>query len=265
MKHLQLTLGTPAENLALDEALLDAAEAREISHCVLRLWEPADYCVILGRSSNTAAEVDLHACRQANVPVLRRSSGGGAIVAGPGCLMYAVILDYANYPQLRAVDLAHKHVLGRLAESLTPRVPSVAFAGTSDLVMQTVDLEAAQIESGLLQKFSGNALRIKRTHFLYHGTLLYDFELPLISKLLVKPSRQPAYRQDRSHAQFVTNLPLDREEIELALIEGWGAHPALSTWPRSRVETLIQNRYDADSNWTLFHPCSDPSSGNPQS
>ena len=26
-------------------------------------------------------------------------------------------------------------------------------------------------------KFSGNSLRVRRTHLLYHGTLLYDFSL----------------------------------------------------------------------------------------
>ena len=50
MKLLELTLPTPAENLALDEALLDAAEAGELPDEVLRLWEPSQPLVVVGRS-----------------------------------------------------------------------------------------------------------------------------------------------------------------------------------------------------------------------
>ncbi len=34
------------------------------------------------------------------IPVLRRASGGAAIVIGPGCLMYALVLSYELRPSL---------------------------------------------------------------------------------------------------------------------------------------------------------------------
>jgi len=240
MQHLKLTLDTPAENLALDEALLDAAEAREIASSVLRLWESPEYCVVLGRSSKADVEVDLAACRASGVPVLRRCSGGGTIVAGPGCLMYAVVLDFETHPHLRAVDLAHRHVLERMADILTPMVPDVSTAGISDLVIRPPSEAATPTVS---RKFSGNALRIKRNHFLYHGTLLYDFDLNYLSQLLGSATRQPDYRDERSHTDFVANLPLRREELTKTLIEGWDAQSALPSWPRQRVADLVKSRY----------------------
>ena len=54
----------------------------------------------------------MHAQR---IPILRRSSGGAAIVAGPGCLMYAVVLSYEARPELRDISRAHAFVLDRLA------------------------------------------------------------------------------------------------------------------------------------------------------
>ncbi len=69
-------------------------------------------------------------------------------------------------------------------------------AGISDLVLGD-------------RKFSGNSLRCKRDHFLYHGTLLYQFPLEQIGELLKMPARQPNYRQGRPHGEFVMNLPLD--------------------------------------------------------
>ena len=62
MYQLPLTLETPAANLALDEALLDAAIHGELPGEVLRLWQPAEFFVVLGRSS-ALGEVHEAACR----------------------------------------------------------------------------------------------------------------------------------------------------------------------------------------------------------
>jgi len=131
MHLLDFTLTTPQENLALDEALLDAAEEAGEPAEVLRFWEVDRPAVVLGRSSKAAEEANLEACRADGVPVLRRCSGGAAIVAGPGCLMYAVVLSYQLHPELRALDLAHRFVLSRLREALLPLVGGVQLRGTS--------------------------------------------------------------------------------------------------------------------------------------
>lgn len=245
MQLLRLTLPTPAENVALDDALVEAAEAGKspsVFRCedavaggILRLWESPQYFVVLGRSSRAKVEVNLDACRREGVPVLRRPSGGGTVVAGPGCLMYAVVLDYQSLPHLRAVDAAHRYVLERIAAALSRIVPGVVHAGISDLVLTRQGPPALKI--------SGNALRAKRNHFLYHGTLLYDFALERIGKLLATPTRTPAYRKDRPHDQFVANLPLSREQLEQVLIDAWKAHEPLGDWPRQRVADLVATKY----------------------
>ena len=118
MQFLDLTLPTMAENLALDEALLDEAEASHQPRETLRLWEANTRAVVLGRSSRRAQEVNEAACLRNEVEVLRRSSGGLSIVTGPGCLMYAVVLNCLLRPELKSVPLAHQFVLGRLAAAL---------------------------------------------------------------------------------------------------------------------------------------------------
>jgi len=247
MYYLPLTLDSPAENLALDEALLDAAEAGEIDSGVLRLWESPTHCVVLGRSSTAEVEVNLPACRQAGVPVLRRSSGGGTILTGPGCLMYAVVLDLQTYPQLQVINAAHHFVLGQLAKVLSPLVEGVELAGTSDLVTRPA-------ASDHRLKFSGNAMRCRRSHLLYHGTLLYDFDLPQIHHWLAIPTRTPAYRGDRQHTEFVTNLPIGREAIVQALTDVWQAYHALPSWPQRRTAELTQTKFSDDPKWVIHAP-----------
>ena len=76
-----------------------------------------------------AAEVRGDVCRELDVPVLRRISGGAAVVVGPGCLMYALVLSLRLRPQLRSIDRAHAQVLGTIAAALRPSVPGLALPG----------------------------------------------------------------------------------------------------------------------------------------
>lgn len=261
MQHLKLTLPTPAENLALDEALLDAAEAGELADGVLRLWEMPQYCVILGRSSRADLEVNLPACRCDRVPVLRRSSGGGTVAIGPGCLQFSLVLDYRPHIPSRAVDLAHNYVLGRMAEILTPLIDNVSKAGTSDLVVASRTGPGSTTAALVQHKISGNALRMKRNYFLYHGTLLYDFDLQRMGRLLRSPPRQPDYRASRDHHEFVVNLRVTRGELQRILLSGWNADQPLPDWPRQRVADLVRAKYQDDSTWLIYHPGESSSRG----
>lgn len=230
MECFDLTLDTPAENLALDEALLDEAELAGGQAEFLRVWESRHWAVVIGRSSRIAQEARREECARRGIPMLRRSSGGAAVVIGPGCLMYSVVLSYELRPELTQLDAAHQFVLERVAGAVRRLVPDVELQGTSDLAWRG-------------RKFSGNSLRCKRSHFLYHGTLLYDFPLAMVESLLGVPPRQPDYRQGRSHADFVTNLPVSAEPLRRELLAIWHAAPANRDWPRARVAQYVSQRY----------------------
>jgi lipoate-protein ligase A len=252
MRLLELTLPTPEENLALDEALLDQAEADETAGEILRLWEPAAPMVVVGRSSKLVEEVKADECRRRGIPVLRRTSGGTSIVAGPGCLMYAVVLSLVARPELRAIDHAHRFVLGRIAAALEPCAPGIRCRGTSDLVLSDQKKCPPASAHGpcgretpesAAFKVSGNSVRVKRNWLLYHGTLLYNFPVELIEACLPIPPRQPDYRGGRSHRQFVTNLPVSCADLRQAMIAGWQADEPCESWPREQTAHLIAQRY----------------------
>ena len=240
MRLLEITLPTPAGNVALDEALLLEAEAALEPVEVLRIWEPSSPMVVVGRGSHVAAEVDIELCRRDNVPVLRRSSGGAAIVAAPGCLLYALVLSYRLRPQLRPIDQAHQFVLQTMAAALADQLPGIEPAGISDLAIAG-------------RKVSGNSLRCRRNELLYHGTILYDFDLPLIPQCLAEPPRQPEYRKGRGHESFVTNVPIDPATFAADLGAIFGAAEQTDAESlRGRIRQLRHQRYDVDS-WHFRH------------
>src|SRR5688572_5716499 len=109
MKLLDLTLATAAENLACDEALLDWCEQGDGEE-VLRFWEPRDHCVVVGYANRVATEVNAPACEARGVPVLRRCSGGGTVLQGPGCMNYALILLITRDGPTHSISAANQFV-----------------------------------------------------------------------------------------------------------------------------------------------------------
>jgi lipoate-protein ligase A len=144
--------------------------------------------------------------------------------------MYSVVLSYRLHPELAAIDAAHRLVLQTVATALRPLVGRVELQGTSDLAIEG-------------RKFSGNSLRAKQHHLLYHGTLLYQFPLKLIGQCLAMPPRQPAYRRERGHLEFVTNLPAAASEIRQVLTSAFFAHQPLDDWPLELTRQLVFQRY----------------------
>lgn len=235
MDLLDLTLPTPAENIALDEALLLAAESGDGGE-VLRLWEWPMAAVVLGSGSRLADDVDETACAADGVPILRRSSGGGTVLLGRGCLLYTLVLSLEGDPALTDIRLSYRFLLGRIAEALTEGAGPIGQAGVSDLILAG-------------RKFSGTAQQRKRAFLLHHGTLLYDMDLSLLSRYLCEPLRQPEYRGKRAHCAFVGNLPLKGKEIKRRLRELWGADKLRLSWPAAEVRRLVDEKY-ADPQWT---------------
>lgn len=234
MKLLDLTLPTCAENLALDEALLVAAEEGTGGEA-LRLWEQPTCAVVVGSGGSVAIDVNASACAAAGVPVLRRASGGGTVLLGPGCLCFTLVLGYDHAPHLNDIRASNRYILARVAKALAP-VVSCGVEGTSDLAAAGV-------------KFSGNAQQRKRTHFLHHGTLLCGFDLGLVSKYLNAPERQPDYRRDRPHAEFIANLPTTVDEAKRLLVAEWRPEGHYAPIPLAKVRELVAGKY-AREDWT---------------
>jgi lipoate-protein ligase A len=228
---------TPIEaNLALDEALLDAIEAGDLSPLV-RIWESPTEAIILGASCKLVHDVDFARCRAEGVPIFRRSSGGGTVLIGPGALNATVILPIKQAPGLTAVDRAQRFVLEPLADQLRLRGFPCRLQGSSDLTLGD-------------RKCAGSAQRRLRSHFLVHTSILYRFPLERIALLLKQPVRQPEYRRDRSHDDFLINLSLSREDLCQAIQQAWNASPDLKpagALPMERISELLQAKFSLES------------------
>ena len=87
------------------------------------------------------------------MPLARRSSGGGTVLLGPGCLLYSLVLRYDRAAELRDIRKSYHWILGHVTEAL----PGVTVAGPSDLAVGG-------------RKIGGSAQQRKRDHLLHHGS-----------------------------------------------------------------------------------------------
>jgi lipoate-protein ligase A len=232
MKFLDLTLPTPAENLACDEALLENCENGS-PHEILRCWELQKYFAVLGFANRAGVELNLENCHRHQIPVLRRISGGGTVLQGPGCLNYTLILKIDPVGETRSISATNRFVMERHAELMQKILAQpVEVRGDTDLALGDL-------------KFSGNAQR-RRKHFLiFHGTFLLNFDVGLMEECLRPPSKEPGYRRHRAHGDFLVSLGISAGAIITALREAWNAQEISSPPPDMRE--LAAGKYACDS------------------
>lgn len=238
LRFVEYTSALPEENLALDETLLDAVEAGEAPD-TLRLWESPARFAVIGTAQALAEEVDLAACAEDGVPVLRRCSAGGCVLQGPGCLNFSLALSYRRDEAYRSIRGAYCRILKDAAAALAALGAPVTLEGISDLALDG-------------RKVSGNAQKRRRYAFLHHGTLLYEVDAAAMARYLREPADRPAYRGGRRHEAFVGVLPLTPGQLREAMQRAFKAPgPPEAPTPEEleRARALAVSKY-LDPAWT---------------
>ncbi|MGB2630411.1 MAG: lipoate--protein ligase family protein [Candidatus Omnitrophota bacterium] len=239
MKLVDFTVNTPEEHLALDELLLAKAEKGELEE-TLRFWESEEYFIVVGRSGKASEDCFIDRCRNDNIRILRRISGGGTVLQGPGCLNFSLILSYEGNAAYEKINSSYREIMGRISDAIR----------TSGLALDLHPISDLAIKG---KKVSGNSQARKRKYFLHHGTVLHDFNLNMISQYLKHPSKEPEYREGRSHKDFLTNISIKRKEIEESIKEVFCF--SNEVWQPEEddlkeLKELVTNKY-ATETWNL--------------
>jgi lipoate---protein ligase len=209
MKYLSQSFATIPENLAADEWLLDCVGESDAG--CLRSWTPPDTAVILGRGNSVRKEAKLDACADDGIGVFRRTSGGGTVLLSPDCLCFSIVVPASGPFATFTAAETNTYILSKIETALNS-LPSasVSTAGDTDLVVGN-------------SKIAGSAQRRSRNGILFHGVILLTANLLTIGKYLHLPTRQPDYRQNRPHQEFLSNVPWSRADITTALRTAWAA------------------------------------------
>ncbi len=241
----------PARVCAWSEALAIAGTDATLAWA----WTPAPTTAVLGLSQDAGRELNLDALRRDGIPVLRRASGGGAVLLGEGTLCFGVLAPApASGPDL---DLrgAYRTLTAAVVEALEACGLAPRTAGISDLAAPH-----PEAPDGALYKIAGCAQLRKRGSVLVHGSLLLRANIGRWARYLPYPSAVPDYRADRTHEAFCRNCSdlagreLSDEEILTALRaaivnRGWAWTEVPEHLP-PEAEQLWSDKYAREA-WTL--------------
>ena len=172
----------PAFNLAAEQYLLSVS----CEDCFM-LWQSRP-AVIVGRNQNAWSQVNARFVRENRIPVIRRSSGGGAVYQDMGNVNFTFI---RSTPKNLRTEF--RTFLSPVYNFLRKLEIPVRYEGRSDLAINGF-------------KISGNAQHFRGGKVLHHGTMLFDADLSMLANALrISPGKYTDRAVD-SVRKKVTNI-----------------------------------------------------------
>lgn len=157
--------------------------------------------VIFGRNQVMEAEVNLPYCKEKNIQLYRRKSGGGCVYADWGNVMLSYISDSTN------VMFTFEKYLSQLALALRKTGLNAERSGRNDVLVDG-------------KKVSGNAFFLSPTASIIHGTMLYNSDFEELERAITPSDAKIQSKGVASVRQHVTNVKERYEALENKLIPG---------------------------------------------
>ena len=149
--------------LAMEEHVARRLPAGDYLFC----WQ-IEPSVVFGRNQVMANEVNTAYCRNNDIGMFRRKSGGGCIYADMGNVMFSFITDSDN------VGLTFNRYINMMVLMLCKIGVNAAATGRNDIVVDG-------------RKVSGNAFYHLQGRSIVHGTMLYDTDMDNMLHAITPP------------------------------------------------------------------------------
>jgi len=155
------------------------------------IWKPDRYYLILGSSNKAETSLIVENVLNDQIPVYKRPSGGESVLLGPDTLVLSTLI----HTQKLEDPPKHFHDCNiRIMNALTEMgVKNISQKGISDIAIGN-------------KKIAGSSIYRKTNIVFYHAVLNVAESPEKLEKYLAMPSKQPDYRQNRPHHEFVTSL-----------------------------------------------------------
>jgi lipoate-protein ligase A len=241
--HQWLLIHQPPEqpqwHMALDQVLLEEVAAGRRPP-MLRVWEWAAPCVVIGSFQSLSNEVDAAAAERYGIEVVRRISGGGAMFIEPGNTV-----TYSIYAPASLVEgLSFQDSYAFLDDWVLGALRELGISATYQ-PLNDITSPAGKIAGAAQKRLVGGAV-------LHHVTMSYDIDAEKMlqvlrigrEKLSMKGTASAAKRVDPLRSQ----TGMSREAVIEALIASFAARYGLTpTAPseseQERTRELIRTKF----------------------
>lgn len=170
--------------------------ARTVEDEAFFVWRVAP-TVIIGRNQVLEAEVNLAYCRDHDVKVVRRKSGGGCVYSDKGNIMISFISRRGD------VSAVFERYLSALTGCLRSLGLKAEKSGRNDILVEG-------------RKVSGNAFHQLPDRSIVHGTLLYDTDFDALEESIRPPVEKLERHGVASVRQRVENLKTYLDETVIS-------------------------------------------------
>jgi lipoate---protein ligase len=155
------------------------------------IWVPDKKYVVLGASNMPEESLFVENVLKDNLVVLKRPSGGQAVVLTPNNLVISVAFTGEKMVQPKAIfNYINLLIISALENE---GIMGLSLMGISDIAI-----------SG--KKVLGSAMFKKKDKLVYHAVLNIGEPASTFEKYLKQPVKEPDYRNGRKHIDFVSSL-----------------------------------------------------------
>ena len=245
---LNLEYPDAPSNLALEEAM-----ARKVgegkSPPTLRLWRNRNAAVI-GENQSAAAELQLDACKELGVEVVRRFTGGGAVYHDIGNLNYSICTR-----KLPPSSPEFHQSIFRLSLDCTIACLEILGVESNRIPINTIVVRG--------KKISGGAGAIRWGAIFYHGSILVSTHLETMWRILrwMQPPTPRRFVQSKRLPVTSVRAELGKEtsveEVQGALKDAFTrtfrahlVHGSATEEELGMVSVLVREKYGTDE-WNL--------------
>jgi lipoate-protein ligase A len=178
------------------------------------VWVPERLMVVIGKGSNPELELITNLISEDDVPVIRRDTGGCAVVLSPEMVVVSFLMkNDKDRKQGEYFRLFDKMILSALRKL---GVESLEMAGSSDITL-----------NGL--KVAGSSIYRNKDIVFFHAIINLNGGVGAMERYLKIPPREPDYRNGRSHKDFVTSFKaqgyvIDPQKLDAELKTEWLFH-----------------------------------------
>jgi lipoate-protein ligase A len=168
------------------------------------VWQPDQVYLVLGRSNEAVKSLIADAVDADKVQVLKRPSGGEAVLLSPNMLVIALKVPLSMVPKAHDVFVIANDII---EEALAKEgIQNITSRGISDICIGE-------------QKILGSAIFKKPNSVFYHAVLNISEDVNLIERYLQHPQREPDYRKGRNHLAFVSSIHKESHKVAIEQIQ----------------------------------------------
>jgi len=227
-------------HIAIGQAMIERHVAGELPDTLRFLRFPPT--ALVGRHQALGQEVDTNYCREHDIALVRRITGGGAIYLDPGQLGWELVISRSSLEGANLTDLART-------------ICEAAAGGIRELGVEAMYRPRNDIEVDG-RKIGGTGGFFDGDTLFYQGTVLVDMDPGVMVSALRVPKVKLVKRELDSAAQRVVTLSEllgaecpSLEEIQQALIKGFSRGLGLQAETAdmgSGLEALARTLYEEE-------------------